>query len=155
MDLSIRHPRFYATNFISNHIKKKYCEVFSKRILIIFAPEEAEIFKDYLFILARFSVRLHLFSDDFKRFFCFLTSNLLYILTKIKLEKSIFVSMSPENKFCMSWNKFHKNLVLYEICSKKSKIKDVYAAVTINCTAMEANTEIKRNIWNNSKLYLQ
>jgi hypothetical protein len=27
-----------------------YCEVISKRILIIFAPEEAEIFKDYLFI---------------------------------------------------------------------------------------------------------
>jgi hypothetical protein len=26
--------------------------VFSKRILIIFAPEEAEIFQDYLFILA-------------------------------------------------------------------------------------------------------
>jgi hypothetical protein len=31
--------------------KKMYCEVISKRILIIFAPEEAEIFKDYLFIL--------------------------------------------------------------------------------------------------------
>jgi hypothetical protein len=29
-----------------------YCEVVSKQILIIFAPEEAEIFKDYLFILA-------------------------------------------------------------------------------------------------------
>jgi hypothetical protein len=71
MDIIIRHPRFYATNFISNHIKKKYCEVFSKRILIMFAPEEAEISKDYLFILARFSVRLHLFSDDFKRFFVF------------------------------------------------------------------------------------
>jgi hypothetical protein len=27
-----------------------YCEVVSKRILIFFAPEEAEIFKDYLFI---------------------------------------------------------------------------------------------------------
>jgi hypothetical protein len=27
-------------------------EVISKRILIIFEPEEAEIFKDYLFILA-------------------------------------------------------------------------------------------------------
>jgi hypothetical protein len=57
---------------ISNHIKKKYCEVISERILIIFAPEEAKIFNDYLFILAGFSVRLHLFSDDFKRFFCFL-----------------------------------------------------------------------------------
>jgi hypothetical protein len=29
-----------------------YCEVISNRILIIFAPEEAEIFKYYLFILA-------------------------------------------------------------------------------------------------------
>jgi len=29
-----------------------YCEVISKWILIIFAPEEAEIFKDYLFSLA-------------------------------------------------------------------------------------------------------
>jgi hypothetical protein len=35
-----------------NHrpVQKNYCEVISKRILIIFAPEEAEIFKDYLFI---------------------------------------------------------------------------------------------------------
>jgi hypothetical protein len=32
--------------------KTFYCEVISKRILIIFAPEEAEIFQDYLFILA-------------------------------------------------------------------------------------------------------
>jgi hypothetical protein len=48
-----------------------------------------------------------------------MTSNLLYILTKIKLENSTFVFISPENKFCVSWNKFHKNLVLYEICSKK------------------------------------
>jgi hypothetical protein len=38
----------YQTTFF----KQKYCEVISKRILIIFAPEEAEIFKDYLFILA-------------------------------------------------------------------------------------------------------
>jgi hypothetical protein len=29
-----------------------YCEVISKWILIIFAPEEVEIIKDYLFILA-------------------------------------------------------------------------------------------------------
>jgi hypothetical protein len=30
-----------------------YCDVcISKQILIIFAPDEAEIFKDYLFILA-------------------------------------------------------------------------------------------------------
>jgi hypothetical protein len=52
MDISIRHPRFYAIYFILNHIfQKNYCEVISKRILSIFAPEEAEIFKDYLFIL--------------------------------------------------------------------------------------------------------
>ena len=30
--------------------------------------------------------------------FCFLTSNLLYILTKIKSGKSTFVFKSPENK---------------------------------------------------------
>jgi hypothetical protein len=65
--------------------------------LIIFAPEEAEIFKDYLLSLARVSVRLALFSYDLKTFF-FLTSNLLYILTKIKSEKSTFVLKSPENK---------------------------------------------------------
>jgi hypothetical protein len=35
--------------------------------------EEAEIFKDYLFILARFSIRLPLFSYDLKTIFCFLT----------------------------------------------------------------------------------
>jgi hypothetical protein len=36
-----------------NHIyQTNYCEVISKRILIIFAAEEAEIFKDYFFILA-------------------------------------------------------------------------------------------------------
>jgi len=34
----------YKTTFF----KKNNCEVISKRILIIFAPEEAEIFKDYL-----------------------------------------------------------------------------------------------------------
>ena len=49
----------YKTTFFQNF----YCEVISKRILIIFAPEEAEIFIDYLFILARFSVRLPLFSE--------------------------------------------------------------------------------------------
>ena len=95
--------------------------------MIIFIPEEVEIFKDYLFILAWFSVRLPLFSYDLKKFLSFLTSNLLYILTKIKSEKSTFVFKSPENKnhadkkllsdkqiklkeFCVSWNKFHKNL---------------------------------------------
>ena len=43
-----------------------YCEVISKRILIIFAPEDADIVNDYLFILAWFSVRLPLFSCDLK-----------------------------------------------------------------------------------------
>jgi hypothetical protein len=33
--------------------------------LIIFAPEEAEIFKDYLFILARFSVRLKIEGGEY------------------------------------------------------------------------------------------
>ena len=66
---------------------------------MIFAPEEAEIFKDYLFILVRFSVRLPLFSYDLKTIFVFPpTSNLLSILTKIKSEKSTFVFKSPENK---------------------------------------------------------
>ena len=37
---------------IKPHFSKQYCEVISKRILIIFSPEEAELFKDYLFILA-------------------------------------------------------------------------------------------------------
>jgi hypothetical protein len=63
----------------------------------MFAPEEAEIFEDYLLILAWFSVRLPLFSSDLKTFF-FLTSNLLYILAKIKSEKSTFVFKSVENK---------------------------------------------------------
>jgi hypothetical protein len=36
---------------------------------MIFAPEEAEIFKDYLFILVRFSVRLPLFSYVSKKYF--------------------------------------------------------------------------------------
>jgi hypothetical protein len=43
MDISIRHPLFYAIYFIYNHVFKK--KVISKRILIIFAPEETEIFK--------------------------------------------------------------------------------------------------------------
>jgi hypothetical protein len=69
--------------------------------LIIFAPEEAEIFKDYLFILAWFPVRLPLFSYDLK---------------------TIFVS---DVKFAIYFNKnkivkinkifFWKNVVLYEI----------------------------------------
>jgi hypothetical protein len=53
MDISIRHPRFYAIYFISNHIfQKKLLLSHFYTDLIIFAPEEAEIFKDYLFILA-------------------------------------------------------------------------------------------------------
>jgi len=41
----VSHIKPHFSNFF-------YCEVISKRILIIFAPEEAKIFKDYLFILA-------------------------------------------------------------------------------------------------------
>jgi hypothetical protein len=37
---------------IKPHFSKTLLEVISKRILIVFAPEEAKIFKDYLFILA-------------------------------------------------------------------------------------------------------
>ena len=47
---SIRYPRFYAI-YKTTFFKNNYCEVISNRILIIFPPEEAEIFKDYLFIL--------------------------------------------------------------------------------------------------------
>jgi hypothetical protein len=65
--------------------------------LIIFAPEEAEIFKDYLFILARFSVRLPLFSYDLKTIFLFSDVKFAIYLTKIKSEKSTFVFKSPEN----------------------------------------------------------
>jgi hypothetical protein len=37
MDIIIRHPRIYAIYFIKKHIfPKNYCEVISKRILIIF-----------------------------------------------------------------------------------------------------------------------
>jgi len=57
----------YKTTFL----KFVYCEVIFKRIFIISAPEEGEIFKDYLFILARFSVRLPLFSYDLKTIFVF------------------------------------------------------------------------------------
>ena len=48
--------------------KKKYCEVISKRS---FLHHLAEIFKDYWFILAWFSVRLPLFSYDLKNIFVF------------------------------------------------------------------------------------
>ena len=54
---------------IKPHFSNNYCEVISKRIVIIFPPEGAEIFKDYLFILALFSVRLPLFSYDLKTIF--------------------------------------------------------------------------------------
>ena len=99
MDISIRHPRFYAIyiSYKTTFFNFFYCEVISKRILIIFAPEEAEIFKEYLFILAWLrwiAFILAWFKDNF----CFLTSNLLYILTKIKSEKSTFVFKSSENK---------------------------------------------------------
>jgi hypothetical protein len=49
-----RYSSLEFTLYISyNHIvQKNYFEVISKRVLIIFAPEQAEIFKNYLFILA-------------------------------------------------------------------------------------------------------
>jgi hypothetical protein len=151
MDINIRHPRFYAIYFINIHIfQKNYCKV-SKRILIIFAPEEAEIFKDYLFLLAWFSVRLPLVFLWFKDNFCFLTWNLLYILTKSKIGKfNICVYITRKQKpyrqkllsdkqikfkeFCVFWNKvpkkseifFWKNVVLYEIYSKKAKVRNTY-----------------------------
>ena len=64
----------YKTTFV----KKKNCEVISKRNLIIFAPEEAEIFKDYLFTLEWFSARLLLFSYDLKTI-CFSDVKMIYI----------------------------------------------------------------------------
>jgi hypothetical protein len=107
-----------------------------------------------MFILAWFPVRLPLFSYDLKTIFVF-WPQICYII-KIKSEKSTFVFNSPESKkpcrqkllsdkqikfkeFCVSWNKFHKNLprdsfkiffwkyeVLYEIYSKKSKVTNTY-----------------------------
>ena len=47
MDISIRQHRCYAIFHIKSHLKKKYCEVISKRIFIIFAPEKAEIMYVY------------------------------------------------------------------------------------------------------------
>ena len=72
MDIGIRHPRFYAIyiSYKTAFFKDKYCEVISKRMLIIVAPEEADIFNDYLCIFA-FSVRLSLFSYDLKTIFVF------------------------------------------------------------------------------------
>jgi hypothetical protein len=61
----------YIFHIKSHFFKKEYCEVIFKRILIIFAPEEADIFTDYLFILAHCSVRLLLFSNDLKTIFVF------------------------------------------------------------------------------------
>ena len=123
-----------------------------------------------MFILAWVSVRLPLFSYDLKTFFL-LTSNLLYILAKIKSEKSTFVFNSLENKktcrqtllsdkqikfkeFCVSWNKFHKNLprnsfkiffwknvVLYEIKWIDEFIEEisvfVWVVVLYNCQRAE------------------
>ena len=106
-----------------------------------------------MFILAWFSATFIFLW--FKDFFCFLTS-LLYILTKIKSEKSTFVFKSPENKnhidknyyqinklnsknsACLGMNfikicpeialkyLFEKNVVLYELYSKKSKVTNTY-----------------------------
>ena len=99
MDISIRHPRFYAIyiSYKTTFFKKIIVKSFLNGFWSFFAPEEAEIFKEYFFILAWFSVGLPLFSYDLKTI-SFLTSNLLYILTTIKSEKSTFVFKSPENK---------------------------------------------------------
>jgi hypothetical protein len=51
-NLACLYTLFVALDFTLYISYKAYCEVISKRILIIFAPEEAEIFKDYFFILA-------------------------------------------------------------------------------------------------------
>jgi hypothetical protein len=61
-----RYLSLEFTLYISyNHIVQIfYFEVISKRVLIIFAPEQR-----FLFILARFSVRFPLFSYDLKTIF--------------------------------------------------------------------------------------
>jgi hypothetical protein len=83
---------------IKPHFSKKLLWSISKRILIIFAPEEAEIFKDYLFILAWFSVKIAFIFLWIKDNFCFPTSNFLYIFNKNKIgNKTTFVFKSPEN----------------------------------------------------------
>jgi hypothetical protein len=72
MDISIRHHPIIRYIFHSKpHLKNIYCEVISKRILIIFAPEEAELCKDYIFYFGTIFRRLHLFSYDFKIMFAF------------------------------------------------------------------------------------
>ena len=86
--------------------------------MIIFAPEEAEIFKDYLFILARFSVRLPLFSYDLKTIFLFSDVKFAIYLTKIKSEKSTFVFKSPENINHADKN-YYQNFACLEINSIK------------------------------------
>ena len=106
-----------------------------------------------------FSMSFHLIAFIFlwfKENLCILTSNLLYILPKIKSEKSTFVFKSPENKNqadkyyyqTNKWNSknsaclqinfikicqeialkifFWKKVVLYEIYRKKSKVTNTY-----------------------------
>jgi hypothetical protein len=47
--------------------------------------------------------------------FVFLTSNLLYILTKIESEKSTFMFKSPENKNHTDKNYYQKNNKIHRI----------------------------------------
>ena len=60
----------YCISYKTTFFKKNNCEVISKRILIIFASEEAEIFLNKN-SLTWFSVRMPLFSYDLKTIFVF------------------------------------------------------------------------------------
>ena len=85
--------------------------------MIIFPTEKAEIFMDYLFILARFSVRLPLFFDDLKTIFWFSEVKFAIYLTKIKSEKSTVVFNSPENnKPCRHKLVSDKQIKFKEFC---------------------------------------
>jgi hypothetical protein len=55
--------------------------------LIIVTPEEAEIFPDYLFILARFSVRLPLFTYDLKTVVVVFGRQICYIFNQNEIGK--------------------------------------------------------------------
>jgi hypothetical protein len=83
---------------IKPHFSKNYCEVISKRILIIFAPEEAEIFKRLFVYFSTNFCQITFIFLWFKDNFLFSDVKFAIYLTKIKSEKSIFVFKSPENK---------------------------------------------------------
>ena len=119
MDISLSSILRYIFHIKPHFSIFFYCEVVSKRILIMFAPEETEIFKDYLFILAWFSVRLPLFSYDWKTIFVFWRRYIYFNKNKIgKIntrkqppwrQKLLSDKQIKFKKFCVSWNKFHKN----------------------------------------------